>query len=147
VVNSSKNPAFTHRRAVEFHETDAAGIVHFTNLFRWMEAAELAFLRERGVPILEKNSGWPRVAVCAQFLAPLRFGDEVETRLRVRVRHPARLNFYFEIWRLSGAGAPQRCVTAEFTTVHVTLAKGEIRPKRLSEKIIKQLTAKKTKKT
>jgi acyl-CoA thioesterase FadM len=36
VVAPSKSPIFIQQRAVEFHETDAAGLVHFTNLFRWM---------------------------------------------------------------------------------------------------------------
>jgi acyl-CoA thioester hydrolase len=137
----SKPPVFVQRRVVEFHETDAAGLAHFTSIFRWMEAAEHAFLRERGVPITEKNTGWPRAEVCAHFHAPLRFGDEVETRVFVRVRHPARVNFNFEIWRVSGPGAPQRCASAEFTNVRVVLSKGKLRPAPLSAAQVKKLEA------
>jgi len=32
-------------RRVEFNETDAAGIVHFSNFFRYMESVEHAFFR------------------------------------------------------------------------------------------------------
>jgi len=132
-------PHFTQRRNVDFHETDAAGLVHFTNILRWMEAAELTFLRERGVPILEKNSGWPRATVCASFHAPLRFGDEVEIRLHIRVRNPTRLNFNFEVWRVSGRGSPKRCASGEFTTVYVKRTKTKLRPAQLPPALVKKL--------
>ena len=38
---------FRVTRRVEFHETDMAGIVHFSNFFRYMEFAEVEFLRWR----------------------------------------------------------------------------------------------------
>ena len=47
-------PFHTHRR-VEFHETDMAGIVHFSNYFRWMESAEVDFLHARGLSV---RLGW-----------------------------------------------------------------------------------------
>ncbi len=136
-------PAFVHARAVEFHETDAAGLVHFTNLFRWMEAAELAFLHERDVAVLAvdavQNSGWPRAAVSAEFLAPLRFGDKVETRLWVRKIGTSSIRYQFEVWRLTGRGSPQLSATGEITTVHVARAKGKLRPTPLPAAIRKKL--------
>jgi acyl-CoA thioesterase FadM len=49
---------------VQFSETDAAGIVHFSNFFRYFEDAEHALWREAGGSILDRDSaiGWPRVA-------------------------------------------------------------------------------------
>ena len=51
-------------RSVEFYETDMAGIVHYSNFFRYMEVAEAAFFRSLGLSILAKNLeakvGWPR---------------------------------------------------------------------------------------
>ena len=38
-------PAFEIQRHVEFYETDMAGIVHFSNFFRYMETCEHAFVR------------------------------------------------------------------------------------------------------
>ena len=35
----------TFTRRVEFGDTDLAGIMHFSNFFRFMEAAETDFLR------------------------------------------------------------------------------------------------------
>jgi YbgC/YbaW family acyl-CoA thioester hydrolase len=143
VVSPSANPIFTQQRAVEFHETDAAGLVHFTNLFRWMEGAELAFLQERDVAVLAvdsvKNSGWPRAAVSAEFLAPLRFGDKVETRLWVRKIGTSSIAYRFEIWRLNGRGGPHLSVTGEITSVHVARLKGKIRPAPLPAAVRKKL--------
>ena len=39
------------RRRVQFHETDSAGIVHFSWFFRYMEEAEHAMWREAGLSI------------------------------------------------------------------------------------------------
>ena len=41
----------THRR-VEFCETDMAGIVHFSNFYKWMEQAEHEFFRSLGLSIV-----------------------------------------------------------------------------------------------
>ncbi len=42
---------FRTTRRVEFADTDMAGIVHFANFFRFMEAAEHEFLRSRGLSV------------------------------------------------------------------------------------------------
>src|SRR5215831_6794970 len=42
---------FRTQRRVEFADTDMAGIVHFANFFRYMEAAEVEFLRSRGLSV------------------------------------------------------------------------------------------------
>ena len=38
-------------RQVEFSDTDMAGIMHFSNFFRFMEAAEHSFFRSLGFSI------------------------------------------------------------------------------------------------
>ncbi len=72
-------------RRVQFHETDAAGIVHFSCFFRYMEEAEHAFWRSVGLSVAGPDSpfGWPRVAVSADYRQPLRFEDEVEIHLQI----------------------------------------------------------------
>jgi YbgC/YbaW family acyl-CoA thioester hydrolase len=73
------------KRRVQFYETDAAGIVHFSWFFRYMEEAEHALWREAGLSIHPGNSeiGWPRVATSFEFMRPLRFEDEFEVQLSV----------------------------------------------------------------
>ncbi len=79
---------FTQTRNVEFAETDMAGIVHFSNYFRWMESCEMAFCRELALPLVDfspgQATGWPRVNVHCEFHAPFRFGDVVQVQLLVQ---------------------------------------------------------------
>ena len=78
---------FSIRRRVQFAETDMAGVVHFSNYFRWMEEVEHAFFRSAGLSVVMNHDGteigWPRVAVECEYYGPVRFEDEVELRLRV----------------------------------------------------------------
>jgi hypothetical protein len=43
---------FRATRRVEFNETDLAGIVHFSNFFRYMETVEGAFYRSFGQSVI-----------------------------------------------------------------------------------------------
>ena len=84
---SSPDPVSEYRlqRRVQFSETDASGIVHFTCFFRYMEEAEHALWRQAGLSIAAAGTeiGWPRVAASFDFHRPLRFEDEFEVRLRI----------------------------------------------------------------
>jgi len=68
------------KRHVQFSETDVAGIVHFSNFFRYFEDAEHALWREAGLSIHPEQSpiGWPRVAASCEYHRPLKFEQEFE---------------------------------------------------------------------
>ena len=72
---------FRTTRFVEFGDTDMAGIVHFANFFRFMEAAEHAFLRSLGLSLVMElegqKYGLPRVSASCDYLRPARFGEEL----------------------------------------------------------------------
>jgi acyl-CoA thioesterase FadM len=70
-----------HRRRVEFADTDAAGVAHFSRLLAMVEEAEHGFFRERGIPILTAESAWPLVKTEVDFCGACRFGEEIEIRL------------------------------------------------------------------
>jgi len=78
---------FRFTRHVEFRDTDAAGIVHFSVFFNYMEAAEHAFWRSLGVSVLTQDDlgpiSWPRVAVSCQYNNPLRFEDQFAVEVQV----------------------------------------------------------------
>ena len=76
---------FRLRRRVQFHETDAAGMVHFSCFYRYMEEAEHALWRAAGLSIAPPGAtvGFPRVAASFDFHRPLRFEDEFDVRIRV----------------------------------------------------------------
>ncbi len=70
---------FTTTRRVEFGDTDMAGIMHFSNFFRFMEVAETDFLRARGLSVswLDDGVKWgfPRVSATCDYAKPALFGD------------------------------------------------------------------------
>ncbi len=72
---------FTTTRRVEFRDTDAAGIVHFSAFFPMMESAEHEMLRSLGLSVMPPESAgasrisWPRVAATCDYLAAARFED------------------------------------------------------------------------
>ena len=73
------------KRRVQFYETDAAGIVHFSWYFRYMEEAEHALWRAAGLSIHAHDIeiSWPRVAASFEYYRALRFEDEFEVSLRI----------------------------------------------------------------
>ena len=79
--------AFRHRRIVEFADTDMAGIVHFATFFRYMEAAEHAYLRGSGLGVFTQIDGHtvtiPRVSARCDYLRPARFTDVLEVEVAV----------------------------------------------------------------
>jgi acyl-CoA thioester hydrolase len=94
---------FKLTRQVEFSDTDMAGIMHFSNFFRFMEAAEHAFFRSLGTSIHEEGSelGWPRVHAGCDFKYPLRFEDVVEIRLLVREKKEKSIVYTFVFQKLN----------------------------------------------
>lgn len=98
---------FKVRRRVAFHETDAAGIVHFATYFVWMEQAEHALLHHLGIGVFMVLDGeqvsWPRVSAQCDFQNPLHFEDEFEIQVRVSHLGNASVRYRFDFYR---AGAP-----------------------------------------
>lgn len=105
---------FKLTRRVEFCDTDMAGIMHFANFFRFMEATEHAFYRSLGFSVtLAKEGGFkglPRVHASCDFRAPLRCEDEVEIHLLVREKKTKALTYDF-IFRKAGAEVARGAIT------------------------------------
>jgi YbgC/YbaW family acyl-CoA thioester hydrolase len=97
---------FQLTRRVEFSETDLAGIMHFSNFFRFMESAEHAFFRSLGFSVAHARNGLevclPRVHAECDYAAPLRFEDEVQVRLLVERKGRRSLTYQFRFCRLDG---------------------------------------------
>jgi YbgC/YbaW family acyl-CoA thioester hydrolase len=89
------------RRRVLFSETDVAGIVHFSNYFRYFEDAEHALWREAGLCIHPDKSdiGWPRIAASCEFHRPLKFEQEFEISVRISEISPRTITYAGEITR------------------------------------------------
>jgi len=75
------------RYRVQFRDTDAAGIMHFSTFFTYMEETEHDFLRERGLSVVLEDEGrtlsWPRVSATCDFSGTLRFETVFEVSLSI----------------------------------------------------------------
>ncbi|MDW8337540.1 MAG: thioesterase family protein [Thermoleophilia bacterium] len=100
------------RMRVAWVDTDAGGRIHFTNAFRYAEAAETSLLRRLGM--LERWGDYPRRHVEAEFLRVLRFEDEVEVRLRVERVGRTSITY---AWTIERDG--EVCVRGRHTVVSV----------------------------
>jgi len=120
---------FVCRRRVEFADTDVAGIMHFSNFFRFMEVAEHAFYRSLGFSVHpfrddleagEVKVGWPRVHASADFRLPLYFEEEVEIELLVEEIRSKTVGYYFNFWKHPDAEADRVvAATGRFTVISV----------------------------
>jgi acyl-CoA thioester hydrolase len=72
----------TLRRRIEWMDTDAAGIYHWTTAFRLAEAAEAALHTALGIAEVTFGAT-PRVRVSAEFRRSVRFNDPVDVTLAV----------------------------------------------------------------
>ncbi|MDP2388728.1 MAG: thioesterase family protein [Acidobacteriota bacterium] len=96
---------------MQFAETDLAGMVHFSNFFRYMEEAEHALWRAAGMridsPSLASSGGasphahlkWPRVSAAFDFKRPLRFEDEFEVLVGIAAVTPRSIQYNHTIMR------------------------------------------------
>jgi YbgC/YbaW family acyl-CoA thioester hydrolase len=129
-------------RRVEFFETDMVGIVHYSNFFRYMEAAEHAFFRSLGLSIVTRHVdppvGWPRVHAECDYRQPLHFEDEVEIQLLVSEKKAKSLSYVFRFVKLN-ASPPVEVARGSLTVVCVLHHNGKMRaaniPKAIADKI------------
>ncbi|MEM7560581.1 MAG: thioesterase family protein, partial [Planctomycetota bacterium] len=92
---------FSVARRVEFCETDAAGIVHFSAYTCYMEQAEHEFWRQLDLSVMQEiepgvHLGWPRVHVECDFQGVAKFEDVVQIHLSLLKLGSKSLEFGFE---------------------------------------------------
>ncbi len=129
-------------RRVEFSETDMAGIVHYSNFFRYMEAAEHAFFRSLGLSVVTKQVdppvGWPRVRAECDYKQPLRFEDEFEVHMLVAEKKSKALVYAFRFRKLN-SNPTVEVARGSVTVVCVTHEHGKMSaatiPKAVADKI------------
>ena len=118
---------FRLTRRVEFCDTDLAGIVHYANFFRYMEAAEHAFFRSLGFSVVTQRVdppvGWPRVRAECDYRYPLLFEDLVEVRLLVCEKRSKSLGYAFRFRKLNSTPVLE-VARGKLTVVCVTHQRG-----------------------
>ena len=120
---------FTTKRRVEFADTDMANIVHFSNFFRFMEAAEQEFLRSLGFRVvrLEERLGFPRVSASCDYLRPARFEDVIDVTVAVQNIGRKSVTYRFD-FALGGEGLRRADRAARVAVVEHKLESVEIPP-------------------
>jgi 4-hydroxybenzoyl-CoA thioesterase/acyl-CoA thioester hydrolase len=98
---------FRTQRRVEFRDTDAAGITHFSAFFPMMEAAEHEMLRSLGISVMPRKGGpdtpesvtWPRVAASCQYKAAARFEDVLDILISIKKLGNSSVTYQFRFER------------------------------------------------
>lgn len=79
---------FKTERRVEFRDTDAAGIVHFSVFFAYMEEAEHELLRSVGLGVItdvgDQQISFPRVHAECDYRSPIKFEQMVGIEIVVQ---------------------------------------------------------------
>lgn len=108
--------AFQTKRRIEFGDTDMAGIVHFSNFFRFMESAECEFLRSLGLSVKldweGQTIGFPRVAASCDYVNPARFEEVLNVAVTIDRIGTKSVTYAFEFTRGS-----QRIAAGKVTSV------------------------------
>lgn len=103
-------------RRIEWSDTDAAGVYHWSTVFRLVEAAE-AVLHDR-LGIREHTFGTtPRVHVSCDFRRELSFFDAVRTELRVAEVGRSSVRYTFTLYP---EGEESPAAEGEMVAVHVS---------------------------
>jgi acyl-CoA thioesterase FadM len=89
------------KRRIEWIDTDAAGIYHWTTAFRLAEAAEAALHTALGIADFTFGAT-PRVAVSASFSQALRFNDLVDVALAVEAVGRSSVRYRLTITAAAG---------------------------------------------
>lgn len=109
---------FTTTRRVEFGDTDMAGIMHFANFFRFMEAAETDFLIARGLTVSGQDAtgafGFPRVSVSCDYQRPARFADILTIAVSLEKLGKRSVTYRFDFTNAAGEALATGRITAVF---------------------------------
>ncbi len=124
-----------YRRRVQFYETDAQGVVHHSNYFRYFEEARGELLRELGAPYSEiRKEGYEVVLLEAscRFRKPLLYDELFEIHLRISGVDRFTFTFLYEVTAagdLRAEGETKHCMVKGGRIVSIP---AELRKKLLS---------------
>ncbi len=123
--NMTSPVAYIHNRHVEFADTDAAGIAHFSRLLVMVEAAEHAWFKSLNIPILSTQSAWPCVSLDVTYKSKCEFGDELYIQIQQVTLGNSSLTYKFHAAKASN---PQAAFAGTMTKCHIDPASGKSIP-------------------
>ncbi|HLD69318.1 MAG TPA: thioesterase family protein [Candidatus Omnitrophota bacterium] len=112
---------FTYPTTIKLHETDAAGLLFFSNQFKLMHDAYEALLESWGfgfaVLLLKKDYFLPIVHAESDFKAPLFVGDRITIEVKIAKIGNSSFTFSYTLYDQN------KKVVGTGQTVHVTVSK------------------------
>ncbi|NPA41865.1 MAG: acyl-CoA thioesterase [Aquificae bacterium] len=114
-----------YTRRVQFYDTDAQGVVHHSNYFRYFEEARGEFLRELGFPYSKmRELGYEVVLLeaCANFKKPLLYDEVVCINLNLESMDRFTFTFSYRVeveGELRAEGKTKHCVVKEGKIVSI----------------------------
>jgi acyl-CoA thioester hydrolase len=114
----------TERMRVQWVDTDASGLIHYTAALRYFEVPEHALMR-RAFADAASDRGFqmPRVHVEADYLAPLRYPDVFDCSVRVESVGRSSVTYLYTLTREDGT----LCIRGRIVAVAID-AQGGSRP-------------------
>jgi acyl-CoA thioester hydrolase len=89
---------------VRYAETDKMGVVYYANYFVWFEVARADLLRNLGWSYREMEGAGvslPVIEAHCEYQRPARYDDELEITARGRLLSPVRMEFIYEVKRVT----------------------------------------------
>ena len=112
---------FTFRTTVKLHDTDAAGILFFSNQFKMVHDAFEAFLEAINYPIscflYDSDFSLPIVHAESDYLAPLNLGNSISIDLKIEKIGETSFTLCYDIFN------KEKKLTGKVKTVHVSVDK------------------------
>ncbi len=92
---------FRTNRRVEFCDTDMAGIVHFSNYFKYMESVEHEFLRSVGLYVVMHDDlgtyGFPKLQAECKYKHPANLDGDLQICARIDWNDGKSITYQFDI--------------------------------------------------
>src|SRR5919201_3061803 len=128
---------FAYRQRVRFGETDMQGVVYYANYLLYAEVGRFAYLQHCGFDyrrdLLERGLDFTIASASVRYLAPLRYPDEFDIRVRCgEVRHSS-WRFEYLITKTDGT------VCAQVDTAQVVIDRATGRPARIPAALAERL--------
>lgn len=123
---------FIFNYRVPWVDTDALGIVHFSNYFRLCERTEQELFNSLK---LDEKIFLPRVHAKCDFRYPLRFNQETKVSMSIHEIGDRHITFNYEIWNVSDNRLSAQC------SIVVVPVDKNMNPAPLNENVVKKLEA------
>jgi YbgC/YbaW family acyl-CoA thioester hydrolase len=117
---------------VQWVDTDASGLIHYTAALRYFEVAEHQLMRKISTGVndalgaaLSRGFALPRVHVEADYKSGLRYPDEFECTARIERIGRSSVTYAFEAHRTSNA---ELCLSGRIVAAAMSLEDGTSMP-------------------